>query len=536
MKKKVLAIGIIAILGMGYVGGAWYTGNAIEKNIDTNLSLLTEKINTDNKKFGLINEQFNVAISYSDYQKSLFSTKLHLTIMLTPKPEEGADSSSSETTNPTAKSIKVFDEDVIIHHGPFPIAALTKGTFVPQAAWIEYQITEKTSPELSKLVGNQPIFTGHLGISYQNYLRLKITNQAISLDKTNFDDLPLDSLKISKGEHYLEGDSNSQNVRVESHIADVRLIKDDNNYVLFKNLQYVFDPQLDKTNVNYELNFDHLESSVDNMHELIKVNIDNLKSKGSYNFKTQDADLKMSIAKFMFNPDQNQTNNKTQIALDKFVWEQKNHSDANNISDGSLVLSTDSLIFGQQKMGSGELNLEYRGIDKNLLTRTFNEFYSLDYYDDEDDDDDDIVDYQKMNPRNIKISLNKFNWHNVDGDIDINAVVDYTLDDNFNMSALSDTSRLNLLKLKMAVPSDVLARIITQFQHRQDSDVDVNQINKTKSQIEIVSQLFQIKTSLLSFKQGDKNGFFTDIDYDNSRQNVKVNGNTLTKEEFLDNF
>ena len=124
MKKSTLAIGVIAILGLGYVGIAWHTGNVIEAELDNTLKNLTKQVNS-------LQNDVEVQITHSNDEKGIFSTKTHIKII--------AESASASST------ITLYDEDVIIHHGPFPLAALKQGTFSPQMAWLEYQGTEKSN-------------------------------------------------------------------------------------------------------------------------------------------------------------------------------------------------------------------------------------------------------------------------------------------------------------------------------------------------------------------------------------------------------
>ena len=99
MKKSIVAVGVIAVLAVGYVGISWHTGNMIESNIDRKINQFSQKVNQNLSGY-------NLAISYSDYQKNIFSTKMHVTIKLSPKEMSGEQENEESST--------LFDDDITI--------------------------------------------------------------------------------------------------------------------------------------------------------------------------------------------------------------------------------------------------------------------------------------------------------------------------------------------------------------------------------------------------------------------------------------
>ena len=166
MKKSTLAIGVIGILGLSYVGIAWHTGNVIEDELDNTLKNLTKQANS-------LQDYFELKIIHSDDKKGIFSTKSH--IKITAEPLNGSES-----------SITLYDDDIVIHHGPFPIAALKQGTFSPQMASIEYQATQQSNPDLWKLAGNQPFVNGHINLSYSDDMTINLTTKPIVFTDEDF--------------------------------------------------------------------------------------------------------------------------------------------------------------------------------------------------------------------------------------------------------------------------------------------------------------------------------------------------------------
>lgn len=504
MKKTTLAIGIVAVLGIGYVGTAWYTGNVIESNIDNNLKELTKQVNQNQK-------MFNVEIAYNNYEKNIFSTNLHLTITLSPK-----DSSLQD-----AEPKKIFDDNLTIHHGPFPIAAIMNGTFAPQMAWFNYQMTEQISPELWKLAGNQPFITGSVGVNYQQSLTVQISNKAIKLSNSDFDFIE-GELNISDGDHYFKSNKDFTDISINNNFNNLTYVINDNNYLSINKINVSSEPSMDEPVVDYNITFGNLVLSLDELYSNAKFNIDNLKSKGKFNYKNQDTDVTSSIGEFRFEPNSNQLNEIPTIVFKNLTSkEHSNLNETNSSFSGALFTSIESMNFGRQNIGSISLDVDYQNINKKFLTSGLLGFYG---YDNQNTND-------KKN--NMRISLNKFNWHNAEGDINISALLDLTLDNNDDLSSSQDFDKINNLKLNVDVPFRFLARTSAQLENTKDSDVSAKDIDKAEKTIQMMSRMFLSTSPLFTFNKGDTKGIYSDIDYAKDREEVQLNGKTLKKEDFL---
>lgn len=508
MKKTTLAIGIVAVLGIGYVGTAWYTGNTIKSDIDSKLKEITEQVNQSQ-------DMFNVEITYNNYEKNIFSTDLHLTVSLLPK----------DTATQDVEPKKIFDDNITIHHGPFPIAALSKGTFTPQMAWIDYQMSEQTSPELWKLAGNQPPLNGSIGLSYQQYLTVKVSNKAIKLYNSDFDFIE-GELDISAGEHYFGMNKDFTNISISNYFDNLAYKINDNNYVLLNKFEMNYEPNIDKTIIDYKIGFGDLAIHIDEVNPQATIKIDNFKSKGKFNYQNQDVEVESSIDQFKYEPDSTQSDLIPTIIFKNLQAKQNNKLNATNRLDGALSTSVKSLQFGQQNIGSASLDIDYQNVNRKSLSGSFAEFY-------DDEFDDNQESNIENNPSNMKISLNKFNWHNAEGDININGLMDIKLGDNDDLSSSQDIDKVNNFKLKVEAPFKVIARTIAQFENPKESDVTKKQIEKADLTIQMMSQMFLSNVPLINFNKGETKGVYADIDYAKDREEVMVNGNKLNKEDFL---
>ena len=503
MKKTTLGIGVVAVLGIAYVGTAWYTGKVIESNIDNEFREITKKVNN-------YQNEYNIAISHSYLEKNIFSTKLHLTVTMSPRDSYDTDSQPN----------KLFDDDIIIHHGPFPIAALAKGTFSPQMAWIEYQMSEQAAPELWKLLGNKPFISGQAGISYQNYLRVKVTNQALEAspaDLKNFDGI----LSISEGNYTFESDADFEKILVNARLDKLNYIENDNSSLSLKNLNLSAKPSSESNVVDFDVNVGNLlMQDGPYRHSQLETTIDNFKLKGSVNYKNNDINVQNSIDKLIYKPIglmQIQP-----VELNKFVLNQKNNLNASDTVDGLLQFNLESIFYGKQNLGSVTFDFDFQGLDKKFFL-----FYRLgDLYRN--------IDESGMS--NVELKLKQLNWHNTAGDINISAnakVVDTNqVRDAYNFD------KIDSFNLKIDAPLDVLAYISAQIEagSNQENEISQSDINKAKQSLGMLSQMFLQNVKFLTFKKNDTLGIFSDVEYSRENGMIKINGMNIPREEFLEDF
>lgn len=533
MKKTALAIGIIVVLGIGYIGTAWYTGNVIENKLNNKIKEITQVANTNQDKY-------NIAITYNDYHKNVFSTKLHLTITISPK----------DTTNSDIKPLKVFDDNLTIHHGPFPLAALSNGVFVPQMAWLEYQMNEQTSPELWKLAGNQPFFTGYLGISYQNYFRTKINSKGFTLDEStieeyaklyeniyttyfnsDFDyadqfDPKFKDIKgkfsISDSEIYFDTDQDFSTFSLKGHLSKLDYQQDNQNYALLKELDMAIHFNSDKTDFDFKINFDNFASTNVFSPYLIKLEIDKFYSIGKFNFDMSNTNLDFGFNKFELTPNSDDPKGEIPaIKLKKLVWKLKNLVDSKEKNNGNLIANVDLLTLGKQNLGSGAIDVAYENMPRKKVTYDPIQFMQ------------DLYDNGQNKAERIIVTINKLNWHNAQGDIDINGFFDFLPNNGKNSSARASLENIYAFKIKVAAPFNVLAQTVVQWKNLQDSDVNPQQLQQLTETIKSWATMFFRDSPIVNIRKGDVEGIFSEVDFSKNRDEVKVNGKSLKKEDLF---
>ena len=459
MKKSTLAIGVIAILGISYVGIAWYTGNVIEDELDNSLKNLTKKVNS-------LQNEFDIKITHSNDEKGIFSTKTHIKIIA-----ESASASSS---------ITLYDDDIIIHHGPFPLAALKQGTFSPQMAWIEYQSTQQSNPSLWKLAGNKPFAKGHINLSYSNNLTINMTTQPIVLN----DEDP--NYQFIEGNLELGRINYDASGKLGSEIPSFSIIIDNLNYKRHDGNEIKINNLKNSNKIDYQNGFIEAQNSVDDLFVNLKASID-----------TPTIELKNFVMGYKFA-------NKT-IGI-----------------EGNMDIAIDALTFGKQQMGNGSFELDVQGLDKSFLDNIPQFSWLLDTT-------------NQPNVTNTKINVNKVHWHNASGDFNFNALIDI---DNLNQMTLFDKNidKVNQFSMNLEAPFAVLARFASQMEHHESEQITDNQLQKASNNLQLFTQMALSRSPLVTFKKGNTSGIFSELDYSKSKDQVTINGNKISKQEFLNNL
>lgn len=516
MKKSIVATGVIAILAFGYIGTSMHTGNLIEENLDTDLAVFAQQVNSSQ-------QMFNLQISHNNDEKGIFSTKTHLKVTLTPKNQIINDDDGSV--------IVLYDDDATIHHGPFPLAALANGSFSPQLAWLEFAITEKTNPTLWKLAGNKSFISGHAGLSYSDYLTVKLATESIKLTHSDFDLIEDDGVfELGKWNIVFEKQNNESDLTMQASLDKLNLVIDPNNVISFNGLNMSFKPEQNKTTVDYDINISSLKMKSIEYGSYTDIDFNDLTSKGNVNYKDYKISDQSEINRLTVSTNRSTSNAVNNIELNKFVLNQQMElNPKNHAVDGSLFTSVDSIIYGKQNLGNGSLDLNFKGFDKKDI---FKGFY-MDYL-------DDLEDFVEDMPFNTTLTLNKFNWHNDAGDININFVLDIH-DLNYILNSGDDSGkdtdeRIDTFKLKVEAPFDVMAQFYAQFENPQNSEVTEQQVNSVKSNIMLSAEMFLGHVPIFVFNNGKTDGIFSDISVTKDSDEVQVNGETMSKKFFFNEF
>lgn len=147
MKKSKIAIGVIAVLGAAWGGGAWFTGQTAETEYKRQIDLANQQF----KALG-VSDSFNVEYKNKSFERGWFSSQVEDEIVVSLPQEQ------KQWTIPF--STKVF-------HGPLPLNQLAKFNLIPAMYAAEGFIgkNESTQPLFDVIKSDKPI-QYHASTSY----------------------------------------------------------------------------------------------------------------------------------------------------------------------------------------------------------------------------------------------------------------------------------------------------------------------------------------------------------------------------------
>ena len=507
MKKTTLALGVIAVLGLSYVGIAWHTGNVIENDLDKSLTLATEQFNNSQNIF-------KINISHSNDKKQLFSTKTHINMTLSSK-----DGSFAEV-------FTLADKDFTIHHGPFPLAALKQGIFSPQMAWVEFETSKESNPSAWKTNDNQPFITGYISLDYSESMIVKLFSKEISHYREIEDDVKF-GYQLGKGSFTFTSNMDSA---IPSITLDLDKFHTQKTvyYLTLDKLHIDLDGEKQSTMIGYNLHLDSLKTNLRDIYlyylddyeyaetDNDTFSIENLKASGTIDSINQNITLNANLDKFTLIPESD--DERPFIILNKLSIKQKTDLSDTRVLNGSFISSVDSILYGQQNLGNAEIDIDYQGLDK--------EIFGEEFIDEETQYDQTI---------NSKFELKNLNWRNVNGDVNIKGTLDIAkLEDIYNQNNPLDS--INNLSLHVNAPLNVIAYSYAQYNDPHHSELTEEQFNESKKTVQKNLVYMFDDSAIFKFSKGEEQGLFIDIDILKDSNEANINGQIYNKSEVLDLF
>ncbi|AKM47893.1 DUF945 domain-containing protein [Edwardsiella anguillarum] len=162
MKKSAVAVAVIVVLGAAWSGASWYTGKLIEQRMDGEVARLNESLTQRLPQAGL-------KISYQDYQRGVFSSRVRYIIQADPAAKQDA----------LLKPGQQLALNETISHGPFP---LTHFSLEPSMAVVHSELanTPLVAPLFTVNKGQSPL-DAYTRIAYSGDNRSEITLLPLSL-------------------------------------------------------------------------------------------------------------------------------------------------------------------------------------------------------------------------------------------------------------------------------------------------------------------------------------------------------------------
>ncbi|MGG6134941.1 YdgA family protein [Pantoea allii] len=203
MKKTQVAVGVVVALGVVWTGAAWFTGKKLESNMD-------QMIQNANAQLTTLAPNSRLKVSYQDYQRGIFSSKMNVVIQASSQTED----------NPLLKPGQSIILNEQIDHGPFPFAQLKKFNLIPSMASVHTTLTNTDAvKKLFELTNNQSFINAETRVGYSGS-----TDTAVNI-------LPIDyqnaqtaqRAATSGGTVNISADNKGDKVSLDSDIASVAI-------------------------------------------------------------------------------------------------------------------------------------------------------------------------------------------------------------------------------------------------------------------------------------------------------------------------
>ncbi|WP_024913111.1 YdgA family protein [Chania multitudinisentens] len=151
MKKSLVAVSVIVVLGAAWAGASWHTGKLIEQRMG-------EMVDNANSQLKTYLPQFGLKLSYENYQRGIFSSQIRYVL-------RSDDAVTSDSSLLKAGEEVAFLETV--SHGPLPIAQLKRFNLIPSLASIHTEL--ENTPKVKALfdiTNGKSLFTAETRIAY----------------------------------------------------------------------------------------------------------------------------------------------------------------------------------------------------------------------------------------------------------------------------------------------------------------------------------------------------------------------------------
>ncbi|MBT9433157.1 YdgA family protein [Candidatus Sodalis endolongispinus] len=226
MKKTLVAVSVIVILGAAWTGGAWYTGKQFQRR-------LPELVNDANSRLQSTFPQSGLRFAAENYRRGIFTSRVDVVLQ-------------SDGTTGDNKLLKP-GEDVRVNekvdHGPFPFAQLKKGVFIPSMASVHSVLakTAKTQPLFDAAKAGVPLVAEtRVGYSGNTVSKISVAAMDFQNDQTvirasggTFDvaaDSDGDKLKVTGGiDSLVMGGLNQWQQREQLTLQDFSVDNDTHN-------------------------------------------------------------------------------------------------------------------------------------------------------------------------------------------------------------------------------------------------------------------------------------------------------------------
>jgi uncharacterized protein YdgA (DUF945 family) len=202
MKKSLVAVSVIVVLGAAWTGASWYTGKQIQQHMDQVMDNANSQLSTYNA---------GLKLSITDYQRGLFSSRVHMTLRSANANKNAADATAAQTP----EEISVIET---IDHGPFPTTQLKKLNLLPSMASVHSELVNNaTVKPLFDLTQGKSLISVDTRIAYNGNTTSSVQIIPVSYDKDGT------KINFSGGSLDLELSQDLQSIKIDSNIDNLTI-------------------------------------------------------------------------------------------------------------------------------------------------------------------------------------------------------------------------------------------------------------------------------------------------------------------------
>ncbi|XBS68033.1 YdgA family protein [Acerihabitans sp. KWT182] len=486
MRKSLIAVGVIVILGAAWTGAAWYTGKQFQQRLPALLDEANSRIKAAFPEAG-------VKLAVQDYHRGLFSSRLNVVLL-------------SDGTTGDNKPLKPGDELVlneVVDHGPFPFAQLKKGIFVPSMASVQSRFAQTPfiKPLMAASQGKSPVSA---------VTRVGYKGDTVSV----IDFAPLD---YQDADTLIRSSGGTLNAAIGHDLAKVTL-----------------DGALSSLVVGGENQFQQREQV--NLHDL---SIDSDTHKGKQGYSIGDNTLK--VKSLTYNLD-----GKDVLTTDNLSQVTTAHEDGDKLNV-QVAYGLDMLHVQGQEFGSGKLTIKLSNLDAKAIAQ-FSDLYhnQVQQIMQQTGAADPAAQQEQITqalihnlPVALKgspyLSISPLSWKNSKGESAFNLTLNVNDPTQIPQGAPAATPELqlarfvNTLDAKLTIPLDMATELTTQFAKIQGYSADEAQ-KLAKEQVQglaAMGQMFKLTTV-------DDNVLSSSFHYADNQ--VNLNGQKMPLQSFLGLF
>ncbi|MBJ3816916.1 YdgA family protein [Shimwellia pseudoproteus] len=481
MKKSLVAVGVIVALGVIWTGASWYTGKQLEGR-------MADMIATANRQLQQTAPDAGLALSYTHYQRGVFTSQMQLVI--------GPDSKATGWLK--AGQQVVLDET--LSHGPFPLAQLKHLSLIPSMASVRTTLVNNdTTRHLFEMTKDKSFIDAQTRISYSGATASDIQLLPLDYQKDQ------DKISFSGANISADVDNDGNGVAITGK-ADSAVIATLNDY-----------------------------------GQHVQLTINGLNTDG--NSKLADFGERTGTQKLTITKAAIAIEGKEMAVLEGFNLNGQSAvaKDGKHL-DASFDYALDALKVQNQNMGSGKLALKFANVDGEAL-HAFSQKYNtetralLDSTDNQEEYTASVLDIFFANlPLLLKgepvVTIAPLSWKNDKGESTLNLSV-LMKDPQASGQATSDDQLIgNSIKSvdgKLVIPMDMATALMTQvakLEGYQESDAEKLADQQVKG-VAAMGQMFRLTTT-------DNNNITSSLQYSDGQ--VTLNGQKMSLVDFLGMF